>query len=135
MRMAVILPEILFDLLSSMKRLDACTERDGEFGHAWLGLLTLLNTSPRALLDSAVAGAAFVNLCASQVAMPQTESEMEDLKKIGCPCWNASPTVLVSDHEFNRSIAAILQALAHAQPKTFAAQLTMEVKSLLAAFE
>jgi hypothetical protein len=135
MRMAVILPEILFDLLSSMKRLDACTERDGEFGLAWLGLLTLLNTSPRALLDSAVAGAAFVNLCASQVAMPQTESELEDLKKIGCPCWNACPSVLVSDEEFNRGISAILQALAQAQPKTFAAQLTVEVKSLLAAFE
>jgi hypothetical protein len=67
--------------------------------------------------------------------MPQTESEREDLKKIGCPCWNACPTVLVSDQEFNRSIAAILQALAQAQPKTFAAQLTTEVKSLLAAFE
>ena len=134
-RVAVALPEILYNLLSCVALLDVSTERNSEYGHTWCGLLALLHASPRVLLDSAHAGNAFVNLCAQQVAMPMSDTELQGYERMGVQPWTVSPTLLVCDSDINRSIAGILQALAQAQPKTFASLLTEEVKNQLAAFQ
>ena len=128
----VVLPEVLGRWLKAMLLLDISDERDSEFGHTWLGLLAVLNAAPRSLLDSARAGAAFVELCAAQVALPLPSEQVEGLLQAGSQPWVVSPSLLVADAEINRSVASILRALQLADPARFAGNTA--IQPLLAAF-
>jgi len=128
----VVLPEVLGRLLKAMLLLDISDERDSEFGHTWLGLLASLNAAPRALMSSARAEAAFVELCAGQVALPLPADQVEGLLQAGSQPWVVAPSLLVADADINRDIASILRALQQAHPARFAANTALQ--PLLAAF-
>ena len=131
-QVATVLPEIIDRLLSAMLLLDIAVEHDSEFGHTWLGLLSLLEAAPRALLSSKRAGGAFVSLCAAHVSLESKQQRMEQFTA-GTQTWMAAPSLIVSDSQIKSRISSVLQALQREQPSAFAT-LTSPRLTKLAAF-